>query len=125
MDSEYGDMGSSELWFDDIKIFKPNASLPVNNNINKNISFKLLQNYPNPFNPVTKIRYNIAEKSFVTLKVYNILGIEVAVLASGEKNVGSYEVSFNASGLPSGVYFYRLISEPDGGQKAGYQAEKN
>ena len=124
IDSEYGDMGSSELWFDDIKIINPETPLSVNNNINKNISFQLLQNYPNPFNPVTKIRYNIADKSFVTLKVYDILGKEVAVLVSGEKNVGSYEVNFDASGLPSGVYFYRLNSQPIDGQAVNYQAVK-
>ena len=124
IDSEYGNMDSSELWFDDIKILNPNTPLFVNDNTNRNVSFRLLQNYPNPFNPVTKIRYNIAEKSFVTLKVYDILGKEVAVLASGEMNRGTYELNFNASNLSSGIYFYRLISEPDGGQKAGYQAVK-
>jgi endoglucanase len=124
IDSEYGNMDSSELWFDDIKILNSNTPLFVNDNTNRNVSFRLLQNYPNPFNPVTKIRYNIAEKSFVTLKVYDILGKEVAVLASGEMNRGTYELNFNASNLSSGIYFYRLISEPDGGQKAGYQAVK-
>ncbi len=122
--SEYGDMGLAELWFDNIMILDPNAPLSVDNKINKNISFQLLQNYPNPFNPATKIQYNIAEKSFVTLKVYDILGREVALLVSEQKNPGSYEVNFNASRLPSGVYFYRLISQPLDNQDAEYQAVK-
>ncbi|MGA9294308.1 MAG: T9SS type A sorting domain-containing protein [Ignavibacteriaceae bacterium] len=124
IDSEYGEMGSSELWFDNIKITDPNEALSADNNINKNISFQLLQNYPNPFNPLTKIRYIIAEKSFVTLNVYDILGREAAVLVNGEKNAGSYEVNFNASGLPSGVYFYRLNSQPEISREANYQAVK-
>ena len=77
--------------------------------------FVLEQNYPNPFNPSTKIRYTIpnvtlsdVEGSFVTLKVYDVLGNEVATLVNEEKTAGSYEVEFNASGLTSGIYFYKL-----------------
>ena len=68
----------------------------------------LVQNYPNPFNPTTTIKYQIPELSFVTLKVYDVLGREVAILVNEKKSVGSYEVEFNATSLPSGVYFYRL-----------------
>jgi len=70
--------------------------------------FELTQNYPNPFNPTTTIKYQIPELSFVTVKVYDVLGNEVAILANEEKPIGSYEVDFNASALSSGVYFYRL-----------------
>ncbi len=70
--------------------------------------YKLLQNYPNPFNPTTKINYQIPELSFVTLKVYDVLGSEVATLVSEEKPFGSYEVEFDATILSSGIYFYRL-----------------
>jgi plastocyanin len=70
--------------------------------------FKLLQNFPNPFNPTTKIEYQILERSFVSLKVYNILGYEVASLVNEEKPTGVYNVNFDASGLSSGMYLYRL-----------------
>ena len=70
--------------------------------------FGLIQNYPNPFNPSTKINYQIPEISFVTLKVYDVLGNEIATLVNEEKPIGSYEVEFNAKSLPSGIYFYRL-----------------
>ncbi|NNG27841.1 MAG: T9SS type A sorting domain-containing protein [Ignavibacteriaceae bacterium] len=70
--------------------------------------FELFQSFPNPFNPTTTINYQIPEFSFVTLKVYDVLGNEVATLVSEEKPTGSYEVEFNATTLPSGIYFYRL-----------------
>jgi hypothetical protein len=70
--------------------------------------YMLRQNYPNPFNPSTKISYSIPEFSFVTLKVYDVLGIEVTTLVNEEKPVGFYEIKFDASILPSGIYFYRL-----------------
>jgi photosystem II stability/assembly factor-like uncharacterized protein len=78
--------------------------------------FILFQNYPNPFNPTTKIKFtvpnagdaNFASRTKVILKVYDILGNEIAELVNKEKSAGSYEVDFNASDLPSGVYFYQL-----------------
>jgi len=70
--------------------------------------FILDQNYPNPFNPSTKISYIIPERSNVSLKVFNLLGSEVASLVNEEKSAGVYEVDFNAATLPSGVYFYKL-----------------
>jgi len=68
----------------------------------------LSNNYPNPFNPSTTIKYEISELSFVTLKVYDVLGKEVANLVSEEKPAGFYEVEFDATALRSGIYFYRL-----------------
>ncbi|MFZ2865571.1 MAG: T9SS type A sorting domain-containing protein, partial [Ignavibacteriaceae bacterium] len=65
-------------------------------------------NYPNPFNPVTSIQYAIANKQFVKLIVYDVLGNEIAVLVNEEKPAGEYKVTFNAAGLPSGVYLYQL-----------------
>jgi Secretion system C-terminal sorting domain len=70
--------------------------------------YKLSQNYPNPFNPSTTIEYSIPKTSFVSLKIYDILGTEVATLVNEEKPAGNYQVSFDASSLSSGVYFYRL-----------------
>ena len=66
------------------------------------------QNYPNLFNPNTIIKYHIPELSFVTVKVYNVLGNEIALLVNGEKPPGKYEVKFDATDLPSAIYFYRL-----------------
>lgn len=74
--------------------------------------FKLEQNYPNPFNPITQISFQIAEKSFVQLKVYDLLGEEVAVLLDEEKESGYYKQEFNAVNLPSGVYVYNLTANP-------------
>lgn len=76
--------------------------------IEKVLSFKLHQNYPNPFNPSTVISYQLAESSNVTLKVFDMLGREVAVLEDGLKTAGSHAVSFNASALSSGMYIYRI-----------------
>lgn len=73
--------------------------------------FDLKQNYPNPFNPSTNIRYEITKNSFVKLVVYNVLGLEVEKLVNEKQSLGVYEVAFNASQYPSGVYFYRLEIE--------------
>jgi len=70
--------------------------------------FSLGQNYPNPFNPSTTIEFSLPHTGFVTLKVYNILGEAVATLVNEELNVGTYTTQWNASGVASGVYFYRL-----------------
>jgi hypothetical protein len=70
--------------------------------------YRLNQNYPNPFNPSTKISYQLPKSSFVTLKVYDIIGREVSTLVNGEQNAGQYEVTFDGSRLASGVYFFRL-----------------
>jgi len=70
--------------------------------------FSLSQNYPNPFNPVTVIKYSIKDAGMVSLKVYDILGQEVATLVNNAQTPGLYEVEFNAQNLTSGIYFYRL-----------------
>ncbi len=89
----------------------PVTSVSENQGSKNNIivqSSNLFQNYPNPFNPTTIIKYQIQELSFVTLKVYDVLGSEVAILVNKEKPVGSYEIEFDGSELTSGIYFYKL-----------------
>jgi glucose/arabinose dehydrogenase len=72
------------------------------------VGYKLEQNYPNPFNPVTSIKYEIQKSGFVSLKIFDVLGVEVTSLIYENKQQGSYEVSWDASNFPSGVYFYEL-----------------
>jgi hypothetical protein len=94
------------------------ASISLNNittDINEFIAdipkdFNLFQNYPNPFNPETIISFNLVKRELTTLKIYDILGREVAVLVNEVKNAGNYKIALNASsmGLSSGIYFYKL-----------------
>jgi hypothetical protein len=87
--------------FDDVmKVDETKGKLPT--------EFSLSQNYPNPFNPSTTINYQLPTFSFVSLKVYDILGREVATLVNEEKKAGYYSVEFNANKLSSGIYFYRM-----------------
>jgi hypothetical protein len=72
------------------------------------VEFALGQNYPNPFNPATTINFSLAEPTFVKLAIYNLLGEEVQVLKNENMNAGSYNVSFNAASLPSGMYLYKI-----------------
>ncbi|MBK9099684.1 MAG: T9SS type A sorting domain-containing protein [bacterium] len=80
----------------------------IENEVNNSIEFQLSQNYPNPFNPSTNIKYQLPEFGFVTLKVYDILGREVATLVNEEKPAGEYEIEFDGTGLTNGIYFYQL-----------------
>jgi len=75
---------------------------------------KRYQNYPNPFNPSTTISFSISERSFVTLKVYDMLGREVTELVNEELESGNFEKTFEASSLASGVYIYRITAMMDG-----------
>ena len=78
--------------------------------VSTSLDFSLEQNYPNPFNPSTVISWQSAVSSYVTLKVFNVLGKEVATLVNGEISSGEHSIQFNAEQLPSGVYFYRLTT---------------
>jgi len=73
-------------------------------------AFSLSQNFPNPFNPTTVIHYTVPKTSLVNLSVFNLLGQEVKTLVNEEKSPGEYEVRFDGSNLPSGIYFYRLVA---------------
>ncbi|MGE5846990.1 MAG: sialate O-acetylesterase [Ignavibacteria bacterium] len=86
---------------------EPDSSLGVNS-IEEINGYVLGQNYPNPFNPATKITFTLPEKSFVTLNVYDALGREASNLVNGEMFPGTYTRQWNAAGLSSGIYFYRL-----------------
>jgi len=89
-----------------IRIYRNN--LQSVQSITPPLTFMLYQNYPNPFNPSTEIKFTIPERAIVTLKVYDILGKEVAILVNGEQTAGSHSIVFDASHLSSGTYIYRL-----------------
>ena len=72
--------------------------------------YNLLQNYPNPFNPTTNIQYSLREAGFVTIKIFDILGREIATLVNEEKSAGIYVINFDSSIIPSGIYFYQIQS---------------
>ena len=92
------------------------------------LQFEVYQNFPNPFNPTTTIKYQIPELSFVTLKVYDVLGSEIATLVDEDKPIGNYEVEFDAQsatgGLSSGIYFYRLQVYPVNGGAGSFVETK-
>ncbi len=90
------------------------SPLPIGiQNISSTIpeKFELYQNYPNPFNPVTKIKFDIPKNIVVKIKIYDVLGREIEVLVNEKLEAGTYEVNWQASNYPSGVYFYRIESE--------------
>ena len=90
----------------------------VNDGMVTPINYGLSQNFPNPFNPSTTIKYSLPKASFVTLKVYDLLGREIATLVNEEKPAGNFEINFDAYNLSSGVYFYKINAEPVG-KRAG------
>lgn len=92
--------------------FKADWGLGVGDNTQIPDEYELNQNYPNPFNPLTTINYQLPDLSYVTLKIYDVLGTEVESLVNKEKPPGYYSVTFNGSNLSSGVYFYRLKVYP-------------
>jgi len=96
------------LQADVIALYDDYTSVEENSMLGVIINYLLYNNYPNPFNPSTKIKYQIPEECFVTIKIYDVLGNDIATLVNEEKPAGSYEVEFDGSNLPSGIYFYIL-----------------
>jgi subtilisin-like proprotein convertase family protein len=103
-DTRAGNTGTLASWCILMQL-KNNVSVKENN---IPLKFELSLNYPNPFNPTTNIKYRIANNSFVSLKIYDVLGKEVTTLVNEKQNAGEYLAVFNGSGLSSGVYFYKL-----------------
>lgn len=100
----------SESW---IGLNASSIDLTTNVNVDRNIipsTFKLYQAYPNPFNPQTRISFSVPKESYITLKVYDLLGREVATLVQEKKQQGEYSITWNAERVPSGVYYYRLVA---------------
>jgi len=95
---------SETIGYNDLKITGVEDDISVPN------EFSLQQNYPNPFNPTTIILYAVSNRQFVSIKVYNMLGNEVATIVNEELPAGNYKVEYDASNLPSGIYFYTLTA---------------
>ncbi len=91
-------------------ILKNNTVVTEVEDVVQPFNYSLEQNYPNPFNPSTTIEYSIPQSGLVTLKVFNVLGKEVATLVNGQNDAGNHKVEFDASALNSGVYFYKIES---------------
>ena len=98
----------SEIQRDDVTLEKQNFIRRNFKGENALTVYTLAQNYPNPFNPRTTIRYQLPQDGLVTLKIYDILGSEVATLVNEVKTAGKYELNFNAGALTSGVYIYKI-----------------
>ena len=108
-DSDIEEIGRQlQIVIDDYFYNNP-TSISENNNLPN--EFTLKQNYPNPFNPATNIEFSIPQKSFVTLKVFDILGNKISTIISKKMSPGNYKVTFDASELSSGIYFYKLTSQ--------------
>jgi hypothetical protein len=101
-----------------------NGSYHYSDVVNINVSmpnvFRLDQNYPNPFNPSTKISYSIPKQSFVSIKIYNIIGQEVASLVNGVQEEGHHQVVFDARNLSSGIYIAKMNATPNGAQTSSF-----
>ena len=91
-----------------LNFFDQQTNIAIHDDNERPSSFTLSQNYPNPFNPTTTITYSLPEQSYVSLKIYDALGREVAILVEEEQTPGYFEVMFNASSFASGTYFYRI-----------------
>jgi hypothetical protein len=107
---QIGDGSANFTWyFDDLVV---NASTTPTSAEGRGVdlphAYQLHQNYPNPFNPTTSVQFDLPRASNVTIEVFNVWGQRIEVLADGSFQSGTHSVSFDASGLPSGTYFYRM-----------------
>ena len=105
-----GQLTSGQLWYLPVRIITTEAAQRDNSIPAK---FSLDQNYPNPFNPTTTIKFTLPEASRVTLKLFNILGKELATLVDKEMETGVHKVLFDAKNFASGVYFYRIQAKSE------------
>ena len=113
VDQSYGRVPDGGVWqiMDTItRGFSNSSTTGINDETLSIIDYKLNQNYPNPFNPTTTISFQLPVTSYVTLKVYDILGNEISSLVDETKSPGSYSISFDGSTLASGMYLYRLYA---------------
>ncbi|GJQ64762.1 MAG: hypothetical protein SCALA702_38150 [Melioribacteraceae bacterium] len=97
--------------------FELTALTDLDDDDRSTMGYRLEQNYPNPFNPSTNISFSLKERSFVTLKVFDVLGREIEELVNQEKSAGSFDIQFDASQLTSGIYFYSISAEGISGEK--------
>jgi len=114
-----------------LKFYNDSPSTIETKEINKIfLNYSISNNYPNPFNPITKIRYSVPQLAQVQIKIFDVLGKEIAILVNEEKPAGNYEVEFNShsdagQNLPSGVYFYQLrIRDPETSSGQGFVKTK-
>jgi hypothetical protein len=94
----------------EVSIYELNGTSVYDNTSTAPVRFSLFQNYPNPFNPTTTIHFSLPQRERVTLKIFDVLGREVATLANGELSAGEQSVQFNATNLSSGIYFYQMMA---------------
>jgi hypothetical protein len=101
---------NSQTHTDELIAYKASAVTSVSGNAVNQLprNYSLSQNYPNPFNPTTNISYQLPASSFTTLKVYDLLGREIATLVNEQKSAGTHTATFNAAALSSGMYFYQI-----------------
>jgi streptogramin lyase len=99
---------TASVWIDDITIVDNNLTTDIDERIETDGNISVLQNYPNPFTTTTTIKYKVTEPGFVSLKVFNAIGTEIATLINEKKPVGEYPVEWNAAGLAGGIYFCRF-----------------
>ena len=104
------DRNGATLYTLELTRFTPGSAVSVQSEVPWTKQYELLQNYPNPFNPSTTIRYTLSIPGYARLAVYNLLGAQVALLSDGLQSVGTHTAVFNAAGLTSGFYYYRLTT---------------
>ena len=102
--------GTARTWYDGISYARVNSEVSVSKNERRPIGFSLSQNYPNPFNPTTTITFSVPEKDHVSLRVFNMLGREVATLLNQDVNAGNHTVTWEAQNITSGVYLYKIVT---------------